>query len=107
MESRPRLVILGRADEPPPGVEEAEPLARLDYATTTDDLVAAIDGAPAVFAWDYEPDLLPSAWDRAGGVRWIQAVPFHSHVSLYMADSYAPNPPKSIVALLASSYAIS
>ncbi|MBI2238271.1 MAG: D-2-hydroxyacid dehydrogenase, partial [Actinobacteria bacterium] len=33
----------------------------------------ALEGAEIVFAWDYEEDLLPSAWSGAGSVRWIQA----------------------------------
>jgi phosphoglycerate dehydrogenase-like enzyme len=70
---RPTVVVLGPEKEPPPGIDAADRLADLRYGDSEVDLRSALtDGAAAVYAWDYESDLLPSVWDSAQELRWIQ-----------------------------------
>src|SRR5436853_1852014 len=69
---RPVVVVLGSADEPPPRVDEAKKLADLRLVASEEEVRAALPSADAVYAWDYEPSLLPSVWDAAKGLRWIQ-----------------------------------
>ncbi|MFL5766942.1 MAG: D-2-hydroxyacid dehydrogenase [Actinomycetota bacterium] len=68
----PVVIVLGSGDEPPPGIEEATKLAEMRSAGSEEELRAALPGADAVFGWEYDPSLLPSVWDAAGGLRWIQ-----------------------------------
>jgi phosphoglycerate dehydrogenase-like enzyme len=69
---RPVVVVLGSVDEPPPRIDEARKLAEIRSASSESELRAAFPGADAVFGWDYDPSLLPSAWDAADDLRWIQ-----------------------------------
>jgi phosphoglycerate dehydrogenase-like enzyme len=71
---RPTVVVLGSAEDPPPQLDVAERLATVRFASTEEGLreVLAQSLATVVFAWDYEPSLLPSVWDSAGELRWIQ-----------------------------------
>ena len=57
--SRPRVVIFGSAEEPPPGISRAERLSELGYASSSEDLQTALVGTHALFAWDYDDELLP------------------------------------------------
>ena len=69
---RPVVIVLGSVDEPPPRIDEARKLAEIRPATGQDELRGALPGADAVFGWEYDPSLLPSVWDAAGDLRWIQ-----------------------------------
>lgn len=70
-EGRPLVVVLGAADDPPPGIDETG--ADVRYAATAAELRSVIPRTEVIFAWDYERDLLPSAWDAAEDLEWIQA----------------------------------
>ncbi|HEY2803215.1 MAG TPA: D-2-hydroxyacid dehydrogenase [Actinomycetota bacterium] len=69
---RPVVIVLGSVDEPPPRIDEARKLAEIRSATGEDELRGALPGADAVFGWEYDPSLLPSVWDAADDLRWIQ-----------------------------------
>ncbi len=69
---RPVIVVLGSVDEPPPRIDEARKLAEIRSASSETVIRAASPGADAVFGWEYDPSLLPSTWDAADDLRWIQ-----------------------------------
>jgi phosphoglycerate dehydrogenase-like enzyme len=70
---RPRIVVLGAdASDPPPGLDGVAEVAEVGFAATEEQLRAVLPGADVVFAWNAGRDLLPSAWDLAGDLRWIQ-----------------------------------
>lgn len=73
MSAAPRVIVLGSAEEPPPGISTIEGRVDLGYAGTPEELAEAIRDVEVVFAWDYERDLLPSAWSRGTHLRWIQS----------------------------------
>src|SRR4051812_44050500 len=68
----PVVVVLGPADERPPRIDAASKLAEIRSAASEEELRKAFPGADAVFAWEYDPSLLPAVWDRADQLRWIQ-----------------------------------
>jgi phosphoglycerate dehydrogenase-like enzyme len=71
---RPLVVVLGTgADDPPPGIEAAEPHVELRYAPDGDALPRALRGADALFFWRAEGGWLRDAWQHAAGLRWIQS----------------------------------
>jgi phosphoglycerate dehydrogenase-like enzyme len=69
---RPVVVVLGSEDEPPPRIGEASRVADLRFGAWEEDVRRALDGADAIFGWDYEVQLLRSVWDAAASLRWIQ-----------------------------------
>jgi phosphoglycerate dehydrogenase-like enzyme len=69
---RPVVVVLGSEAEPPPRIDEARKLVDIRFAASEDDVRAALNGADAIFGWDYESSLLPAVWNAAASVRWIQ-----------------------------------
>jgi phosphoglycerate dehydrogenase-like enzyme len=69
---RPVVIVLGSVDEPPPRIDEARKLAEIRSASSEGELRAALPDADAVFGWEYDPSLLPSVWDAAADLRWIQ-----------------------------------
>ena len=73
MTSAPLAVVLGEADDPPPGIEAAWADVRLAYASGTDELLALAPEADAVYAWRAEPSQLVAAWSRLERLRWIQS----------------------------------
>ena len=73
MTSAPLAVVLGDADDPPPGIEAARADVRLAYASGRDELLALAPEADAVYAWRAEPGQLVAAWSRLERLRWIQS----------------------------------
>lgn len=53
-----------------PRLQKVEPQANLRYATR-DTLRDALQGADALFAWDWTSDALPSAWPAADRLQWV------------------------------------
>ena len=72
MTSAPLAVVLGRADDPPPGIQAARDDVRLAYASTADELALMAPQAEAVYVWGAEPGELVGAWSRLERLRWIQ-----------------------------------
>jgi phosphoglycerate dehydrogenase-like enzyme len=72
MKLKPVLVIQGaqRIDEVP-RLKELSEQAELRFATSTDELRAALTGADAMLGWNFRADSLRAAWDRAHDLRWI------------------------------------
>jgi phosphoglycerate dehydrogenase-like enzyme len=69
---RPHVVVLGGVADPPPGLEILDSVAEVAAADTSDELAGVIGDAEVVFAWRPDGELLSSAWEKAGSVRWIQ-----------------------------------
>ena len=69
---KPVLVIQGaqRIDEVP-RLEELSEQAELRFATSIDELRAALPGADAMLGWNFRADSLRAAWDSARDLRWI------------------------------------
>jgi phosphoglycerate dehydrogenase-like enzyme len=69
---KPVLVIQGaqRIDEVP-RLKELSEQAELRFATTTDELRAALSGADAMLGWNFRADSLRATWDSARDLRWI------------------------------------
>jgi phosphoglycerate dehydrogenase-like enzyme len=69
---KPVLVIQGaqRIDEVP-RLEMLSEQAEFRFATSTDELRAALDGADAMLGWNFRADSLREAWDSARDLRWI------------------------------------
>ncbi len=61
-------VLLAKGGPRPPGVESLP--AQIRY-TDADGLAEAVDGADALFLWDFFSDALRSAWDRCESLKWI------------------------------------
>lgn len=69
MSDKPVVAVL-YADELPPGRERLEAVADVRYATARD-LGDAVDGADALFLWDFFSTAVKDVWDRAGSLKWI------------------------------------
>ncbi len=69
---KPVLVIQGakRINEVP-RLGELSEQAELRFATSTDELRAALSGADAMLGWNFHADSLRAAWDGANDLRWI------------------------------------
>ena len=69
---KPVLLVQGveRIDEVP-RLAELEARAEIRFATTVDELRAALPGADALLGWNFRADNLQQAWDRADRLRWI------------------------------------
>lgn len=68
------VVVMGTGpDAPPPGIQTIAEIVELRFADTVGSLEEALEGAEILFAWRPNRDLLPAAWPRAGGLRWIQS----------------------------------
>ena len=71
MNELPLVVVLGEADDPPPGIEAAEGSVALRYASDVEQLVSV--ESEAVYVWDGDRGpLLEGAWPRLERLRWIQ-----------------------------------
>jgi phosphoglycerate dehydrogenase-like enzyme len=71
---RPVVVVVGApADDPPPGLDAAQPLAELRTAWNADALAGAIADADALFAWGARRAWLEAVFDRGERLRWIQS----------------------------------
>ncbi len=69
---KPVLVIQGAERiEDVPRLGELCEQAELRFATTTDELRAALPGAEAMLGWNFRADSLREAWDSATELRWI------------------------------------
>ncbi len=69
---KPILVVQGAervADVP--GLDGIENDAEIRFATTADELRAALPGAEVLLGWNFRADSLRAAWDAAGELRWI------------------------------------
>ena len=73
MRDAPLVVVLGEADDPPPGVEAAAAHVRLRTASSDEELLALAPEAEAVYAWRADRGRLPAAWSRFERLRWIQS----------------------------------
>ncbi|GAB3562944.1 D-2-hydroxyacid dehydrogenase [Spelaeicoccus albus] len=69
MSDKPVVAVL-YANELPPGRERLEAMAAVRYATV-DGLADAVDGADALFLWDFFSTAVKDVWDRAGSLKWI------------------------------------
>ncbi len=69
---KPVLVIQGakQVDEVP-RLGELIGQAELRFATSIDELRAALTGADAMLGWNFRADSLRAAWDSANDLRWI------------------------------------
>ena len=69
---KPVLVVQGasRIDEVP-RLEELGDQAEIRFATSTDELRAALPGAEIMLGWNLRADSLRAAWDSAADLRWI------------------------------------
>jgi len=69
---KPILVVQGasRIDEVP-RLGELRDQAEIRFATSTEELRAALPGAAAMLGWNFRADSLREAWDSAGKLRWI------------------------------------
>ncbi|MDH3860016.1 MAG: D-2-hydroxyacid dehydrogenase, partial [Gammaproteobacteria bacterium] len=69
---KPVLLIQGAEQiEDVPRLGELCEQAELRFATTTDELRAALSGAEAMLGWNFRADSLREAWDSATELRWI------------------------------------
>lgn len=69
---KPALVIQGaKSIDEVPGLEKIAGQAELRFATTTDELHAALSGAEVMLGWNFRADSLREAWDSATELRWI------------------------------------
>lgn len=67
------VVVLGAtAGDPPPGIDAAEGIAELRWASGPTDLIPVLPGAEALFFWRAERSWLADAWADATDLRWIQ-----------------------------------
>jgi phosphoglycerate dehydrogenase-like enzyme len=66
------LVVQGasRVDEVP-RLGEIEAEAEIRFATTADELRAALPGAEVMLGWNFRADSLQEAWNNAADLRWI------------------------------------
>jgi phosphoglycerate dehydrogenase-like enzyme len=65
-------VVLGPADDPPPGIEAAAAHVRLRSASSHAELGALAPDADAVYVWRTDRERLRAAWSRFERLRWIQ-----------------------------------
>jgi phosphoglycerate dehydrogenase-like enzyme len=71
-ELRPIVAILGAtSDEPPPGIEPVLESASVRFATGASELEGALEGADALFVWDFRSTELRDTWHRADRLRWV------------------------------------
>jgi phosphoglycerate dehydrogenase-like enzyme len=61
------------AEDPPPGIDVVGDVVELAFADTHDEMAGALPGTDVLFAWRPRARLLEPAWERADGLRWIQA----------------------------------
>ncbi|HET7327928.1 MAG TPA: D-2-hydroxyacid dehydrogenase [Nocardioidaceae bacterium] len=67
--ANPAVAVLC-ADHRPPGMATVEEQAEVRY-TNADDLADAIDGADALFVWDFFSTAVADAWTASGAISWI------------------------------------
>jgi len=67
---RPAVVVL-HAKNRPAGLEPVEAAADVRYATSTDELRAALADAQVVFVADFRSGMLRDTWPHARALRWI------------------------------------
>lgn len=63
-------VLCANEAERPPHLEAVEERADVRY-TDTKGLAAAVDGADALFLWDFFSTAVRDVWDHAGNLEWI------------------------------------
>ncbi|MHA6799422.1 D-2-hydroxyacid dehydrogenase [Bounagaea algeriensis] len=69
--ARPVITVLcARADERPPGLRAVEERAEVRY-TDAAGLATAIEGAEALFLWDFFSTAVEDVWQHADRLRWI------------------------------------
>ena len=74
MTIRARVAVMGAtADDPPPGIGAIADTVELAFADDVPSLLDALEGAGVLFAWRPRSAMLSQAWERAGGLRWIQS----------------------------------
>ncbi len=69
---RPLVVVFVGSVADPPGIEKAEEWADLAFARGVAELEAALPGADALFAWDFDGPVLAAAWPPSTRLRWLQ-----------------------------------
>ena len=67
---RPVLAVLCKGDSRPPQMGPIERRMTVRY-TDVSGLARAIEGADALFLWDFFSTAVRDVWDRAGRLRWI------------------------------------
>lgn len=72
MTIRPRVVVMGGKQDPPPSLHVVEAVADVAAADTAEELAREIEGAGIVLAWRVDGSLLASAWPKATDLRWVQ-----------------------------------
>lgn len=70
---RPRLIVTGTKEEPPPGMEPVMESAEIRFAANGEALERELPGAEALFIWDFLTDELQQAWHKADALRWVHA----------------------------------
>jgi phosphoglycerate dehydrogenase-like enzyme len=69
---RPVVVVFVGSAAEPPGIEKAEEWADLAFAHGVAELAAALPGADALFAWDFDGPALAAAWPVSARLGWLQ-----------------------------------
>jgi phosphoglycerate dehydrogenase-like enzyme len=64
-------VLLARGQSPPDGLDAVSDLAQVTLADDPASLARALEGADALFVWDFRSRLLAGAWRHADSLRWI------------------------------------
>lgn len=68
----PAVVILGATrEEPPPGIGPVVDSASVRFAMDAVELEYVIEGADALFVWDFRSTELSDAWHRADRLEWV------------------------------------
>lgn len=69
---RPVVVILGAtSDDPPPGIGPVLEGASVRFAVGASELGEVLEGAQALFVWDFRSTELRDAWHRADDLEWV------------------------------------
>jgi phosphoglycerate dehydrogenase-like enzyme len=69
-----RVVVMGATEaSPPPGILAIADAIELVFADTEPAMAEVLEGCDIVFAWRPRSGLLRPAWERAGGLRWVQS----------------------------------
>jgi phosphoglycerate dehydrogenase-like enzyme len=69
---RPVVAILGAtSDEPPPGIESVLESVSVRFAMSASELEGVLEGADALFVWNFRSTELRDVWHRADKLRWV------------------------------------
>ena len=69
---KPILVVQGATGiDQVPRLDELRDEVEIRFATSTDDLRAALPGAGAMLGWNFRADSLREAWDSGYRLQWL------------------------------------